>query len=418
MTGTHAEAPARLPVEHSGFLSQPGLMRIFDLIADAGGEARVNGGAVRNALLGEPVKDVDLSTTLEPAHVTQALQRGGVKVVPTGFTHGTVTAVAGGHGYEITTLREDVETHGRHATVRFGTSWEHDVRRRDFTMNALYCDREGRIFDPLGGYGDLAARRVRFIGDPRERIAEDRLRILRFFRFYAWYGHGRPDADGLKACAAMKDGLRDLSAERIWLELRRLLGAPDPVRAILWMRTGGVMEVVLPESAKWGTDLIPRLHAAEKSLGWQPDAMLRLMAVIPPRPETAETLGARLKMSNADAERLRAWSTARIPASPPPELGKELYRGDPQAMLDRLRLERARIEGDAGAASQADVLEAAIGFAGTWGKPDFPLSGRDLVENGVQPGPAMGRLLKQLEAAWVESGFTLAKADLLARIEV
>lgn len=409
-------APERLTDEQSGFLKWPGLAAIFDLLERAGAETRVNGGAVRNALLGEPVKDVDLSTTFTPDQVMKTLEAGGIRVVDTGAAHGTVTAVAEGRGYEITTLREDVETHGRHATVRFGTSWEHDVRRRDFTMNALYCDRHGKVFDPLCGYADLAARRVRFIGDARQRIAEDRLRILRFFRFFAWYGHGRPDQEGLKACAAMKEGLRELSAERVWMELRRLLGAPDPVRVLLWMRTAGVLDIVLPESSKWGIDLIPRLAAAEGELDLEPDALLRLMAIIPPKPETVTALAKRLKLSNADAQRLDAWAAAKLPRSAPPELARELYAADRQAVLDRLVLERARVEGDASAAETRDRLDASLRFASSWERPVFPVSGKDLLVRGMAPGPQIGETLGALEKRWAESGFALTAAELLAGI--
>lgn len=408
---------ASLPSGAAAFLEQSGLMTVFDLIEAAGGEIRVNGGAVRNALMGEPVADVDLSTTLLPDHVTEALQRGGVKVVPTGVAHGTVTAVSDGRAYEITTLREDIETDGRRAIVRFGHDWTADAQRRDFTMNAIYCDRHGAIFDPLGGYDDLVARRVRFIGDPVQRIMEDRLRILRFFRFFAWYGLGRPDADALKACAALKDGLNELSAERVWQELKRILSAPDIVKAVLWMRTTGVFDQALPESAKWGVDLIPRLNTCERQLGWSPDSLLRLMAVIPPRPDVAATIAARLKLSNAEAERLGAWARASLPRSraAEPELARELYRGDCGAFLDRLRLERARLQDDDSARNEARRLERTIDYVEQWERPQLPLKGKDLVAAGMRPGPEMGRAMQALEQAWIDSGFMLTRDQLLAR---
>jgi tRNA nucleotidyltransferase/poly(A) polymerase len=412
------KAPERLSPEQAGFLSDPALIAIMSAVEEAGGEIRVNGGAIRNALLGEGITDVDLSTTLTPSHVTDVLLRAGIKVVPTGIDHGTVTAVSGSKGFEITTLREDIETDGRHAVVRFGTNWVADAQRRDFTLNALYCDRAGRIFDPLGGYGDLVARRVRFIGNPAARIAEDRLRILRFFRFFAWYGHGRPDADGLKACVRAKDGLNGLSAERVWHEFRRLLSAPDPVRAILWIRTSGVLDIVLPESRQWGADLIPRLAAVERNLGWRPDPLLRLMAMIPPREETVTGLSTRLKLSNAESARLLAWAKATLPKSEtePGELGKLLYRGEPSGMVDRLKLERARLEDSPGKkdARDRDLLEALIAHAEGWRKPSFPLKGQDLLAGGMSPGPQMGKRLAELEFRWVESGFALDKAQLLA----
>ncbi|MCU0789666.1 MAG: CCA tRNA nucleotidyltransferase [Nitratireductor sp.] len=412
------KAPASLTPGQAGFLSDPALIAIMSAVEAAGGEIRVNGGAIRNALLGEEITDVDLSTTLEPAHVTDVLLRAGIKVVPTGIDHGTVTAVSGSKGFEITTLREDIETDGRHAVVRFGTDWVSDARRRDFTLNALYCDRTGRIFDPLEGYPDLVSRRIRFIGDPAERIAEDRLRILRFFRFFAWYGHGRPDAEGLKACVRARDGLNGLSAERVWHEFRRLLSAPDPVRAILWIRTSGVLDIVLPESRQWGADLIPRLAGVEKELGWRPDPMLRLMAMIPPREETVTGLSTRLKLSNAEAARLLAWARARLPGpeTSPDELEKLLYRGDPSGIIDRLMLERARLEESPGEKDRRarEEVESLIAHARAWRKPVFPLKGQDLLASGMAPGPQMGKRLAELETRWVESGFTIDKAQLLA----
>jgi poly(A) polymerase len=412
------KAPKILEPAQAAFLSDPALVPVMKAIEEAGGEVRANGGTVRNALLGEPIRDVDLSTNLTPQHVTDVLQRAGIKVVPTGIEHGTVTAVSKSKGFEITTLREDVETDGRRAVVRFGLDWTADASRRDFTMNALYCDRRGKVFDPLDGYGDLVARKVRFIGDPAERIAEDRLRILRFFRFFAWYGHGRPDADGLRACVRARDGLRGLSAERIWHEFRRLLEAPDPVRAILWMRQSGILDIVLPECGGWGTDLVPRLVASETTLGWKADAMLRLMAVMPPRPETARSAAERLKMSNAEGERLLHWSEAVLPPleTTADELRRRLYAGEPRAIIDRLMLERARLEGAPGERDEAAriKLESMIADARAWQRPVFPVRGKDLVAAGWPPGPDMGRELARLENAWIDSGFSLTRDALLA----
>lgn len=411
--------PASLSPQQAVFLSDPPLQAVMAAIEAAGGQVRVNGGAVRNALLGAAIGDVDLSTTLTPAHVTEILQRAAIKVVPTGFEHGTVTAVNGGKGFEVTTLREDVETDGRRAVVRFGTDWQADANRRDFTMNALYCDRKGTLYDPLGGYGDLVARRLRFIGDPDQRIAEDRLRILRFFRFFAWYGEGRPDADSLKACIRNKEGLHQLSAERVWHELRRLLGAPDPVKAMLWMRTGGVLEIVLAESQKWGTDLLPRLLETERAFNLPPHAMLRLMAIIPPRAQTALDISTRLKLSNEEAGRLAKWAASSLPSgSPGTGFDKQLYRLDRQSVLDGLWLERARLQGASVAADIAarQRIEALIAQAAGWQRPLFPLKGADLLDAGMSPGPALGKTLAALEAEWVDSAFMLSKADLLKRV--
>ncbi len=411
--------PASLDPAQAPFLADPTLLAVMEAIENAGGQIRVNGGAVRNALLGVPIGDVDLSTTLTPTHVTEVLLRAAIKVVPTGVEHGTVTAVHSGKGFEITTLREDIETDGRRAVVRFGFDWTADANRRDFTMNALYCDRHGQLYDPLEGYADLAARRVRFIGDPNARIAEDRLRILRFFRFFAWYGEGRPDTDSLKACARNKDGLRELSAERVWHELKRLLGASDPVKSLLWMRTAGVLGMVLPESEKWGTDLLPRLASVEKALGWQLDPMVRLMAIIPPREETVHALSVRLKMSRNEADRLSNWAKTKLPAgAPDATTGQMLYRADSVAVLDRLKLERARLEDARGEEKARENCEAMLSFTNAWQRPVFPLKGADLLDAGMHPGPTLGKTLARLEEAWLQSGFTLKPDDLLKLAQI
>lgn len=409
------KAPAQFAKGEAPFLGDPSLLAVMTAIEHAGGEVRVNGGAVRNALLREPVADIDLSTTLNPAQTTEALQRADIKAVPTGFEHGTVTAVHGGKGYEITSLREDIETDGRRALVRFGSDWTADASRRDFTLNALYCDRHGRIFDPLDGYGDLVNRRIRFIGDADRRIAEDRLRILRFFRFFAWYGSGRPDAESLKACNRARDGLDGLSAERVWHELYKLLSAPDPVKAVLWMRTAGVLTRILPETEKWGTDLLPRLGAMERQLAMRVDPLLRLMAMLPPRAETVEGLGQRLKISNTDRARLANWVGASLPPTgmADPQLSQLLYRSDRQAIHDRLALERARMQDVAADAEKCLVLEATMAKVQAWSRPVFPLKGADLLAEGLQPGPNLGKLLARLETEWLESGFSLSRAELV-----
>ncbi len=409
--------PKKLPKAHAGFLADEALQSLFSLVEAAGGEMRVNGGAVRNALLGEPVTEVDLSTTLTPPKVTEVLEAGGVKVVATGIEHGTVTAVAGGRGYEITTLREDVETDGRRAVVRFGTDWQADALRRDFTMNALYCDRHGKLFDPLEGYDDLAARRVRFIGSADERIAEDHLRILRFFRFFAWYGGGRPDADGLKACARAKEKIAALSVERVWHEVKRLMAAPDPARAVLWMRTSNVLTVTLPETGNWGTEALAPMAGVEADLGLAPDALLRLMTLLPPRGERVEALATRLKLSKREADRLGQWAQATRPADDASDmdLARALYRGDAQALFDTLVVEVARERAFQGETPRAARLLAMSKFARNWERPVFPLAGADLLKAGFAAGPDMGRVLRQLESAWVDSGFADDREALIAQ---
>ncbi|MDD9910901.1 MAG: CCA tRNA nucleotidyltransferase [Ahrensia sp.] len=383
---------------------------LLALLNSGGEEARVAGGAVRNALMGQPVADIDIATTMLPDAVSMLLEKAGYKIVPTGIAHGTVTAVAKGRAFEITTLRRDVATDGRHAQVAFGRDWEADAKRRDLTINALYMDADGKVLDRVGGLADIEARVVRFVGDADRRIREDYLRILRFFRFFAWYGQHRPDADGLKACTRLKGGLSHLSAERAWQELSKLLAAPDPSRAILWMRQTGVLSAVLPESEKWGIDALPGLMAAERDEKWPPDPLLRLMAIIPPRVDVIEGMVARLKLPNKVRDRLHAWSNHAVPDArgEPDQFRRLLYRSDVAAITDRLRLAIARQ--DEHAASYRRLLTEAE----TWEKPTFPLSGKDLLASGMEAGPQVSKRLTELEEAWMESDFTLSKEALLS----
>jgi poly(A) polymerase len=374
---------------------------------------------VRNHLLDEPIGDVDIATTCLPDETVRRAEAAGLKTVPSGIEHGTVIIVAGHHGYETTTLREDVETDGRRAKVRFGRDWETDARRRDFTVNALYCEADGTIVDHVGGLEDIGTRTIRFIGEPEERIREDYLRILRFFRFFAWYGTGRPDTHGLLACTRLKDGLAGLSAERVWTEMRRLLEAPDPTRAILWMRQAGVLTRVLPESEKWGIDALRPLIAAEKAFKWQPDALLRLAAIIPHAPERAASVAERWKLSNAERDRLTDWANAPDvkPDLPEGAFAKLLYRSQADAVKDRVRLALASARGKADA--NPEWLEAVAGyarltrFAESWKKPKFPVAGADMAAAGFAQGPRMGQALRDLEERWIESGFTLSRETLL-----
>lgn len=403
------------------WLRDADLQRLLAALNSDGEEARIAGGAVRNALLGEAVADVDVATTTTPQETIRRAKAAGFKTVPTGIEHGTVTVIAAGTSYEVTTLRADVETDGRRAKVAFGRDWKADAERRDFTINALYADADGTVIDLVGGLADLESRTLRFIGDAETRIREDYLRILRFFRFFAWYGSGRPDAEGLKACARLKDGLGQLSAERVWAELKKLLAAIDPSRALLWMRQAGVLTKVLPESEKWGIDTIHGLVSAERDLGWAADALLRLEAVVPPDAERMVALAERLKLSKAEAGRLEEWASAPKLAAGGPEadLARKLYRSGRQPILDRLRLALASARARAIESNEA-MVEAGgytrqLRFASGWEKPKFPLKGADLEAMGVPPGPEMGKLLKRLEEEWVEANFTLDHGALVAR---
>lgn len=403
------------------WLADADLQRLLSALSEDGEKARIAGGAVRNALLGEEVSDIDIAATTTPEETTRRAEKAGYRAVPTGAEHGTITVIAGHRPYEVTTLRADVETDGRRARVVFGRDWKADAERRDFTINGLFAEPDGTVVDLVGGLDDLAARRLRFIGDAETRIREDYLRILRFFRFFAWYGDGRPDAEGLKASARLKEGLDRLSAERVWAELRKLLGAPDPSRALLWMRQAGVLSRVLPESERWGIDAVHGLVRAERDLGWPADAMLRLEAIVPPDAERMAALAERLKMSKAEAARLREWALAGPVAAETTEgaLARLLYRGDRQGVADRLKLElaaaRARAVNDTAELVKAGGYARLLGFLDRWTKPAFPLRGADVIPLGATPGPQMGALLAQLELDWIESGFVLDREALLER---
>lgn len=404
------------------WFSKPGLQRIFSLLNADGGEVRVVGGAVRNALMGMPVGDIDMATTLPPQDVVERAKEAGIKAVPTGIDHGTVTLVVDGEGYEVTTLRRDVTTDGRHAEVAFGTDWKEDAERRDLTINALYADASGKVIDMIGGLADIETKTVRFIGDAATRIAEDHLRILRFFRFFAYYGSGRPDADGLRASARAKDKLSTLSAERVWSEMKKLLSADDPSRALLWMRQAGVLAQILPETEKWGIDAIHGLIAAEQALGWKPDPMLRLASIIPPDAERVAALASRLRMSKNEAARLDQW--AKAPAVDPSlaetALDRLLYRQGVEEVKARLKLAlasaRADVSGADASMQKIARLSTLLTRAEKFSKPAFPLSGADVLAAGLPAGPQVGEILGELEETWIDGNFALDREALLSRL--
>ncbi|MBX9458541.1 MAG: CCA tRNA nucleotidyltransferase [Rhizobium sp.] len=406
--------------DHDWFRA-PGLTRVLDLL-NQDGEARVVGGAVRNSLMGLPVSDMDIATTLLPEAVQARAEAAGIKCVPTGIKHGTVTLVVDGRPFEVTTLRHDVETDGRHAQVAFTDDWQADAARRDLTINALYADREGLVHDYVGGVEDIGKANIRFIGNAAERIAEDYLRILRFFRFFAHYGRGRPDAEGIRASAQAKDRIRDLSAERIWAEMKKLLSATDPFRALLWMRTAGVLTVVLPETEKWGIDSTPDLVAAEARFGWVPDPLLRLSAIIPVDVERIEAMASRLRLSTA--ERAALVDYASCPAIGDEMSGAQLnhllYRHGTDGAVGRLKMALAKASaGDADdAASLAKIgrLSTLLDHAQSWMRPTMPVRGADLVAAGIPAGPRVGEALATLESAWLSSNFKLTKDELMATL--
>lgn len=390
------------------------LKQLMSVLNADGEETRIIGGAVRDALLGEVIGDIDLATTAVPEKVRELCEAAGFKAVDTGLDHGTLTIVVDGVNFEVTTLRQDVETDGRHATVIFGRDWVEDAARRDFTMNALSIDHKGEIHDPIGGYPDLVNREVKFIGDPQTRIEEDYLRSLRFFRFFAWYGTGRPDRDALRAVVRTKAGLETLSVERVWSELKKMLLAQTPERAILWMRTTEVFNAVLPEN--WGLDQFHWLINLEGERNWSPDPLQRLQAMLRPSEDVMHAVADRLKFSNEERARLIDWSEESGKAAgyvdlSVIDLAKVLYHGKRGAIRDALVHEFAKRfnKEEAG----ADRIPALLEFIDTWEKPELPVSGEDLIKAGFSPGPDLGNKLKELEEKWIESGFTLSRDDLL-----
>ena len=376
------------------WLGLPAVQQVCALLENAGFQALFVGGCVRNTLLNHPVSDHDLSTDARPDQVTCVMEEAGLRVVPTGIDHGTVTVVADGEPFEITTFRRDIETDGRRAVVYFADDVVDDARRRDFTMNAIYCDCRGQIFDPLGGLPDLQARRLRFVGDAAERVLEDYLRILRFFRFSAWYADpdNGMDADALDACALHQDGLERISAERIGGEMRKLLTAPDPGPSVAVMQTTGILGTILP-----GSDVtaLPVLIHLERQNGQRADPMLRLASL------GGEQVSERLRLSRVEARRLATLGGSARSEQGAGELGFRLGAADGLAVLT-LRCALMGISVPRAAQGQVDAGAAAV----------FPISARDLMAE--TSGPALGKRMKALERRWIDSGFRLTQAELLA----
>ena len=356
------------------------------LVAALGqGNLRWVGGAVRDSLLGEPVKDIDAATPLVPDEVMDRLEAAGIRKVPTGIGHGTVTAVLPGGPVEITTLRKDVSTDGRRATVAFSDDWREDAARRDFTINALYADpANGEIFDYFGGLADLEAGRVRFVGEPHERIREDHLRILRYYRFQARFG-ARLDKDAEKACVELAPMLKGLSRERVAWELLALLGLPDPVETVRRMHESGVLGVVLPEANGPATAALAALVRAEERAGVAPSPIRRLAALLPAAPRLVEPVAARLRLSAAQKRRL---VTATERSATPGDPRALAYRLGREAALDRLLL--------------TDTDTAPLD---DWDVPVLPLKGGEIVGRGVAAGPEVARILRAVEDRWVAEGF-------------
>ncbi|HEX2590414.1 MAG TPA: CCA tRNA nucleotidyltransferase [Rhizomicrobium sp.] len=385
------------------------------VLAALGGEARFVGGAVRNALMNRPIDDVDLATPLTPDVVMQKLRAADINAVPTGIEHGTVTAVTNGQTFEVTTLRRDVSTDGRRAVVAFTTDWKEDASRRDFTMNALYANTDGELFDYFGGLDDLKARHVRFIGDATQRIREDYLRILRLFRFHAWYGTGEIDAEALRASAAEKAGLAQLSGERISKEMLKLLAADEPVPVLRVMAASGILSEVLPGELNFTR--LEKLAANDADAFLTPDPLLRLVALLPSDPAAAEALAARWRLSNAQSDRLTDVAGARekiVSYLSVKEVRRLLYRLGPARMRDRLYIKWAE-DPKVGNVMQWRALIAMADDH--WPKPQFPLTGRDVMLAGVPQGPLVGEIMKEVEDWWIDADFIEDEFSIAERLK-
>jgi poly(A) polymerase len=392
------------------WLTSGGTARVLQLLNADGEEARVVGGSVRNALLKLPPGDMDIATTALPEEVMRRAKSAGIKCVPTGVDHGTVTLVIDGHPYEVTTLREDTETFGRKAKVAFGRDWVRDAERRDFTMNGLSVDAGGVVHDYVGGLADVVARRVRFIGDPDQRIAEDFLRILRFFRIHAAFGAGMPDRDGYLACIRGRGGLASLSAERVRMEMLKLLVAGGAAAAALAMADAGLLQSLTGGVVYTGP--LSAMIAIEQALGLSPDASRRLAALTVAVTEDAKRVAARLRLSNAEAKALdsmghRWW---RFAARDETNARRLLYRLGPERYHDRVLLAWARSGGDVGSARWRELAE----LPQRWTAPKFPLRAADFIARGLAEGPALGHVLTLAEDAWLAADFPLEEAALAA----
>jgi poly(A) polymerase len=377
------------------------------------GCARFVGGCVRNAVMDRPVDDIDIATVLTPEEVILALREAGLKAVPTGVEHGTVTAVADGHPHEITTLRRDVETDGRRAVVAFTTDWAEDAQRRDFRMNALYAEADGTLHDPTGlGFDDATEGRVVFVGDPLQRIREDYLRILRFFRFHAWYGRGEPDTAALDACRTLKQGLTACSAERVQKEVLKLLAAEDPRPTVRLMADSGVLAEIMPFVG--GPSRFEALVEIERTRLGETDAELRLAALLPPDAKVAAAAASALRLSNIQRDRLvlaLGAEPAVVSAMTTQEARRALYRLGAPGFRDRARL--AWASGDDAPGEWTRLLD----LADHWTVPAFMLTGDDVMALGVTAGPSVGKALREVEAWWIGQDFPADRAAALERLK-
>jgi poly(A) polymerase len=388
------------------FLRQPSLQAVLHTLDPQ--QTRIVGGAVRDALMGRPVNDIDLASVLMPEEVTHRAQQAGYKVIPTGIGHGTVTVLAHGTAYEVTTLRSDLATDGRHAAVAFGTGWRVDALRRDFTMNALSMSADGQIYDYVNGRADIDARHVRFIGDAHSRIREDYLRILRFFRFHAACGAGEMDHEGLTACTLFKEGLRNLSRERVRAEMLKLLSADGAPAVVAQMGVRGILNALIDMPCHPQT--LARLAQAEAEFGRAADPLVRLAALAVTQAGDAEKLAETLRLSGAEKKRLLALAAHPFtsPAADDATCRRILYENGATLYRDHVLLAAARSGGD---------WHRIYRLPDHWSAPTFPLRGQDLLAWGLPAGPALGRLLRALEEDWIKADYPVDREAIRALLQ-
>lgn len=390
------------------WLHNPALRAVLDPLDAAHGNARVVGGAVRNALMGLPIADVDIATIWSPEQVIGRLESMQIRTVETGKSHGTITAIVDGKSFEITTLRVDVSSDGRHAEVAFTDDWTADAARRDFTINALYLNGDGSLFDPLGGYKDIEDRKVRFIGNPDDRIREDYLRVLRFFRFHAQFAAGKIDPEGLAACIRARSGIRSLSSERVRAELLRLLMIENCMDTVEIAAQTGILTDLLGGVAYSRT--LRNLADIQRAHNYPPDALLRLMVLGCKIKEDAERLSLRFRLSKSESRRMvraldRYWTLS--PASDEIERKALLYRMGEETYCDLVLMAWANADADAKSQTWRELFE----LPQFWSAPVFPITAAMAVQRGVETGKILGNILRRAETAWIQAGFSTSPRE-------
>lgn len=403
------------------WLKRVELQKLLAALSQAPHETRIVGGAVRNSLFKEAITDIDIATTMHPEDVMQTARSLKYKAIPTGLAYGTVTIITPEGPYEVTTVREDIEPDGRHTKICFTNNWMADAQRRDFTINALYLTPQGELIDYVHGLADIHQHYIRFIGDAYQRIQEDYLRILRFFRFYAYYGQGRPNTEALLACTHFKAQLVNLSKERIWAELKKIFSAPKPSRALLWMRQSEILTTVLPESEKWGLDHFHSLIKFDENKNKTSPSFRRFLTILPPQKERLQIMANRLGFSRQERKHLLDWCHFTI--LPIHLLKEQKYELLPASsgLIDSLYIRLAvAISSETinpNIKDNIDQLTELLNFF-TKEQPDieFPINSHDLFNNGIQTGPYFGKIYKQLKILWMRSDYKLSRTELLEEL--